>query len=130
MCGPKGLEGITSYNKAKIPIHNYIKATKKITDKIFEYIKSNDEGGFDDKSVEKSDLLFLFLRPVDSILDEEKFEPVEEALVNTCTYVDIHYTYILQTWDNQMIMIMTVKMIRILNFKTMGLEMGTKFANC
>ena len=93
VCGPKELEGITSYNKAKIPIHNYIKATKKITDKIFEYIKFNDEGGFDDKSVEKSDLLFLFLRPIDSILDEEKIEPVEEALINTCTYVDIHYTY-------------------------------------
>ena len=33
------------------------------------------------------------MRPVDSILDEEKIEPVEEALINTCTYVDIHYTY-------------------------------------
>ena len=92
VCGTKELEGITSYNKAKTPIHKYIKAAKTITDKVFKYVKEG-MGGFDDKSVEKTDILFLFITPVDSVLDEERIEPVEEALVNMCKKVDIHYTY-------------------------------------
>ena len=31
-------------------------------------------------------------RPVDSILDEEAIEPVEEALVKTFNHMDSHYT--------------------------------------
>ena len=85
------LEKITSYNKAKSPIHDYIKVTKTITDKVFKFV--NDMGGFDDKSVEKTDIFFLFIRPVDSLLDEESIEPVEEALVKTFNHVDSHYTY-------------------------------------
>ena len=38
-------------------------------------------------------LIFLFIRPVNSVLDKEAIEPVEEALVNTCKHVDSHYTY-------------------------------------
>ena len=32
-------DGITSYNKTKVLIHNYIKFAKKMTDKLFEYVK-------------------------------------------------------------------------------------------
>ena len=52
------LENITSYNKANLPIHDYIKVTKIITDKVFKFV--NDMGGFDDTSVEKTDI-FSFL---------------------------------------------------------------------
>jgi len=38
-------------------------------------------------------IFFLFIRPVDSLLDEEAIEPVEEALVKTFNHVDSHYTY-------------------------------------
>ena len=51
------LEKITSYNKAKTPIHDYIKVTKTITEKVFKFV--NDMGGFDDKSVEKTDIFFF-----------------------------------------------------------------------
>ena len=50
-------------------------------------------GGFDDKSVEENDIYFLFIRPVNEVLDEERIEPVEEAVVNMCKSVDVHYTY-------------------------------------
>ena len=56
VCKPKELQGITSYNKAKHPIHKYIKTTKEITEKVFGFVK--DMGGFHDKSVEKTDIDF------------------------------------------------------------------------
>ena len=52
--------------------------------------------GFDNKSVEKNDILFLFIRSIDDEFDEEAIEPAEEALVNTCKRVDNHYTYTAQ----------------------------------
>ena len=91
---PKEFQGLVSYNKAKEPIHKYIKVAKTLTEKVFEYVK--DLGGFDNKSVEKNDILFLFIRPIDDEFDEEAIEPAEEALVNTCKRVDNHYTYTAQ----------------------------------
>ena len=52
-----------------------------------------DLGGFDDKAVEKADILFLFIRPDDESLEGEVIELVEEALVKTCNRVDAHHTY-------------------------------------
>ena len=94
---PKEFQGLASYNKAKEPIHKYIKVAKTLTEKVFEYVK--DLGGFDNKSVEKNDILFLFIRPIDDEFDEEAIEPAEEALVNTCKSVDNHYTYTAQKTD-------------------------------
>ena len=33
------------------------------------------------------------MRPVDDAFGKEVIKPVEEALVNTCLFVDNHYTY-------------------------------------
>ena len=88
VCTLNKLGGITGYKKAKVPIHKYIKAAKTITDLIFQYI-----GSFDDKTVEKSDLLFLFIHPKDIAFSVDAIEPVEEALVSTCRQVNSHYTY-------------------------------------
>ena len=66
---------------------------KKLALEILGYIKFNNEGGFDDKSVEANDLYFLFMNPPNEVLEEETIEPVEEALVNMCKEVDVHYTY-------------------------------------
>ena len=93
VCAPKELKKITSYNKAEVPINKYIKVAKKLALEILGYIKFNDEGGFDDKSVEANNLYFLFMHPPDEVLEEETIEPVEEALVNMCKEVDVHYTY-------------------------------------
>ena len=93
VCTPKELENITSYNKAKVPINKYIKVAKKLALEILGYIKFNDEGGFDDKAVKANDLYFLFMHPSNEVLEEETIEPVEEALVNMCKEVDVHYTY-------------------------------------
>ena len=91
---PKEFQGLVSYNKAKEPIHKYIKVAKTLTEKVFEYVQYL--GGFDNKSVEKNDILFLFIRPIDDEFDEEAIEPAEEALVNMCKRVDNHYTYTAQ----------------------------------
>ena len=93
VCTPKELENITSYNKAKVPINKYIKVAKKLALEILGYIRFNDEGGFDDKAVEANDLYFLFMHSSNEVLEEETIEPVEEALVNMCKEVDVHYTY-------------------------------------
>ena len=80
---------ITSYNKAKEHICKYIKISQLMCDKILGYV-----GKFDHKSVQKNDLLFLFIRPDNRAFGEEVIEPVEHAVItNTCRYVDAHYTY-------------------------------------
>ena len=95
VCKPKEFDGITSYyNKAKEPIHKYIKVAKILTEKVFEYVR--DLRGFDKKSVRKNDICFLFSRPIDGAFDEEVIKPAEETLGNTCKSVVSHYTYTTQ----------------------------------
>ena len=88
VCKPNEFEGIISYNKAKGPIHKYIKVAKTLREKVFEYVK--DLGGFDNESVDKNDILFLFIRPIDDEFDEEAIKPAEDTLVNICKHVNNH----------------------------------------
>ena len=44
--------------------------------------------------MEKNDILFLFMRPDrGAFIGEELVEPAEQAIVNLCTEVDLHYRY-------------------------------------
>ena len=65
---------------------------RKVTKIIYSYIKFNDKGGFDTKSVQKKDIQFLFVRYVEGSFGGDVTEPAENALVNTCRQVDEHYT--------------------------------------
>ena len=73
-------------------IKNHIDFVNEYGKKILEFVK--DMGGFDCKSVHKSDVLSFFVCPVERAFgDEVVIEPVEEALVRSCTAVDPHYIY-------------------------------------
>ena len=73
-------------------IKNHIDFVNEYGKNILEFVK--DMGGFDYKSVHKSDVLSFFVRPVERAFgDEVVMEPVEEALVRSCTAVDPHYIY-------------------------------------
>ena len=49
---------------------------------------------FDNESVGKGDILFLFTRSYYDVFDKNELKPVEESLVvNMCKYVDSYYIY-------------------------------------
>ena len=83
--------GWSSYNQAKVPINSYIGAAKELSKKIFGYVE--DVGGFDDKRVCEHDVLFLFVRLDECAVEQEEIEQVEEAVANSCTIFNPHYTY-------------------------------------
>ena len=50
-------------------------------------------GGFDHKDVHKMDIFSFFVRHVARAFGDETFiEPVEEALVKSCSFLNPHYT--------------------------------------
>ena len=50
-------------------------------------------GGFDHKDVHKMDIFLFYIRPVARAFgDETVMEPVEEALVKSCSVLNPHYT--------------------------------------
>ncbi|KAL7548072.1 hypothetical protein ACHAWF_011358 [Thalassiosira exigua] len=82
---------ITSKSKSEAFISEYLAMAKKVSKILYSYVKAGDKGGFEDKSVIKDDVLFLFIRFVDGALDADKIVPAEEALVRACRGVDKHY---------------------------------------
>lgn len=84
---------ITSHAQAKIFISQYISQVKEVSKLIHSFIHYNDDGGFDDLSVKKEDIHFLFVHYREGTIDGDAVEPAELALVSTCRQVDPHYTY-------------------------------------
>ena len=92
--GEKCIYGkITSHAQAKLLISQYIAQVKEVSKLIYSFIKYNDKGGFDDLSVKKEDIHFLFVHHKEGAIVGDSVEPAELALVNTCRQVDPHYTY-------------------------------------
>ena len=86
------VNAIKTKKEGSMLIKNRIDFVNEYGKKILEFVK--DMGGFDYKSVHKSDVLSFFVRPVERAFgDEVVMEPVEEALVRSCTAVDPHYIY-------------------------------------
>jgi hypothetical protein len=93
---------ITSYAKAEEFISEYIHTVNKVKDLIYSFcfyngkwgFKTENGEGFDDKAVQKNDILFYFVRLVEeAVIDENAVIPAEDNLVSSCTDVDTHYTY-------------------------------------
>ncbi len=93
---------ITSYAKAEEFISEYIRTVNKVKDLIYSFcfyngkwgFKTENGEGFDDKAVQKNDILFYFVRLVEeAVIDENAVIPAEDVLVSSCTDVDPHYTY-------------------------------------
>ena len=57
----------------------------------FKFIKN--DGGFEDKSVKKEDIRFLFVCYVEEAWEADRIAPVEEALVGAWRQVDTHFGY-------------------------------------
>ena len=90
---PAAYSEITSFNRVKPFVKGYLNFTQTCADKIFNYVK--ELGGFVDKSVQKRDLLFLFIRPVEDAFGEEDIvAPVESAIVESCANVSAHFPYV------------------------------------
>ncbi len=54
-----------------------------------------DMGGFTHKDVHKLDIFSFFVRPIPRAFGDETItEPMEEALVNSCSVLNAHYTII------------------------------------
>ena len=83
---------ITSRTRARVFIAAYLSQVKEITKRIYSFIRFNDKGEFVDKSVKKDDIMFLFVRHVDSAFSGDVVQPAEIALVGVCRAVDPHYT--------------------------------------
>ena len=54
---------------------------KELTKLIYSFIKFDESGGFEDKSVKKDDINFLFLRYVENAFSGDIIQPAEMALV-------------------------------------------------
>ena len=50
-----------------------------------------------DKSVKKDDIMFLFVRHVESAFSGDVVQPAEIALVGMCREVDSHYAYVIKS---------------------------------
>ena len=69
-----------------------IKFAKTNSDKVMSYV--TQLGGFNDKSVQKNDLLLMYVRlDKGAFVGEEVVEPAEQAIVNLGTEVDLRYRY-------------------------------------
>ena len=84
---------ITSFARAKVFISEYLWAVRKLSKIILSFLKEEDGDGFDNKSVKKTDVKFLFIRSIDEAFEEDVVELAEEALVNVCHQVDNDYAY-------------------------------------
>ena len=72
-------------------IKNDIDFVDEYGKKILEFLKNM--GGFHDKAVHRSDVLSFFVHPVARAFgDDIVIEPVEEALVKSCSVLDPYYT--------------------------------------
>ena len=88
----ENIECCTSYARAKTPIHKYIKFAETSSNKVMSYV--TQLGRFNDKSVQKNDLLLMYIRlDRGEFAGEEVVEPAEQAIVNLGTEVDLHYRY-------------------------------------
>ena len=84
---------ITSKAKAKVHISEYLGMVREVTKHIYSYIKHKDKGGFDNKSVKKEDILFLFIHNVDGAFGEDVIDPAEKAVAEACRVVDPHFKH-------------------------------------
>ena len=69
--------------RAKVFISAYASQVKELIKRIYSFVKFDESGGFEDKSVKKDDINFLFLRYAGDII-----QPAEMAVVNMCREVD------------------------------------------
>ena len=83
---------MTSFGSVKPFIAAYLRMTNRVVNLIFELIQN--DGGFEDKSVKKEDIRFLFVRYVEEAWEEDLIEPAEEALVGARREVDSHFRYV------------------------------------
>ena len=82
---------ITSKTKAKEFISEYLAIVKTLSSRIYSFIKSGDNGGFDNKAVQKNDIRFLFVRYVEAAWGADVIEPAINAAFNTSMVVDPHF---------------------------------------
>jgi len=87
--------GITSKTKVKEFISTYLRAVKSLTSRIYSFIKQGDIGGFDNKSVQKTDIQFLFVRYVEVAWGGDVIDPAINAAFNTSRSVDPRFKYTL-----------------------------------
>ena len=88
---------ITSHTRAKVFITAYMSQVKELTKLIYSFIKCDDNDVFEDKSVKKDDINFLFLRYVENAFLGDIIQPAEMALINMCREVDSHFTYTVES---------------------------------
>ena len=88
---------ITSRAQAKIFIGVYLTQAKEIMKMIYSFIWFNEKGGFIDKVVKKDDIMFLFIRNVESVFSGKVAQPAEARLMSMCREVDQHYHYVLES---------------------------------
>jgi len=92
----KGLvySSIKSKTAAMNFVKDYIATTKKLTTKIYSYLKLPDGGTIiDNKSVKKSDVFFYFVRYVEEAWGGDVIEPAVNVAFNSSKYVDPHFEY-------------------------------------
>lgn len=91
---------VTSHTKAKTFILAYLSQIKFISKHMYSYLWFNGDGlGFDDKSARKDDIMFLFVRHVESAFLDDNIEPAEMALVERCRETNPHYKYTIEMED-------------------------------
>ena len=61
------------------------------------FIRFNDNGEFVDKSMKKDDIMFLFVRHVESVFSGDVVQAAEIALVSMCREVDSHYASVIKS---------------------------------
>ena len=103
---------ITSHNKAKNHIAEYLSQVKGIAKLVHSFlwfdgkgIGSNNSGqstgiGFDDPSVKKGDIMFLFVRHVESVFSEDALAPAEIALIDGVREINPHWGYTVENGDD------------------------------
>ena len=84
---------------------------KEITKRIYSFLWFDGKGmdsdnknqsyiGFDDLSVKKGDLMFLFVRHVESVFSQDAIAPAEMALVECVREINPHWEYVLKREDD------------------------------
>ena len=89
---PNNICRLTTGNAKEQVIKKELKFAVDYSNKLLGFVK--DMGGFDHKDVLDVDAQSFFVRPIPRACgDEIVMEPVEEALVNSCSMLGQHYTY-------------------------------------
>ena len=88
---------ITSHTRAKVSISGQTSQVRELTKFIYLFIKFDDNNGFEDTSVQKDNINFLFLQCIQNIFLGDIIQPAEIALVNMCRKVDSYFSYIVES---------------------------------